>query len=124
MNLGLDGKVALVTGGARDVGRSIALALAGEGAAVAVNYLKSDADAWALVEEIRQLGGLLGWIETSHVDREWLAANREKIVSAYAIRRLGKPDDVGPFVAFLASDHAGWVTGQVISVSGGYSTFG
>jgi NAD(P)-dependent dehydrogenase (short-subunit alcohol dehydrogenase family) len=57
MNLGLDGKVALVTGGARDVGRSIALALAGEGAAVAVNYLKSDADAWALVEEIRQLGG-------------------------------------------------------------------
>jgi 3-oxoacyl-[acyl-carrier protein] reductase len=41
MDLELKGKVALVTGAARDVGREIALTLAAEGAAVAVNYRSS-----------------------------------------------------------------------------------
>ena len=57
MNLGLAGKVALVTGGARDVGREISLTLAREGAAVAVNYMHSKAEADAVVAEIAGLGG-------------------------------------------------------------------
>jgi len=57
MNLGLGGKVALVTGGARDVGREISLTLAREGAAVALNYMHSKAEADAVVAEIAGLGG-------------------------------------------------------------------
>ena len=34
---------------------------------------------------------------------------------------LGQPTDVAGAVAFLASDDAAWVTGQTLSVSGGYS---
>lgn len=248
MKLGLEGRVALVTGAARDVGRQIALTLAAEGAAVAVNYHSSEARAAEVVAEIRASGGKaiavgadiadiaavermvertanelgrldilvnnaglvirkrfaetspqewrrqidtclygtincchvagplieagkvgriislmgdssrvgesglaiagaaragvialmkslaremgrsgttcnsvsLGLVETAH-DRDWVEANRDKLVRLYPVRRLGKPGDVAPMVALLASDQGGWITGQVISVSGGYS---
>src|SRR6202007_2385962 len=57
MDLGLNGRVALVTGAARDVGREIALTLAAEGAAVAVNYSSPGAAADALVGEMAAKGG-------------------------------------------------------------------
>jgi NAD(P)-dependent dehydrogenase (short-subunit alcohol dehydrogenase family) len=248
MKLGLEGRVALVTGAARDVGREIALTLAGEGAAVAVNYNSSPDGADAVVAEIKakggraiackadignlaevksmvertanELGGLtilvnnaglvirkrfadstpdewrrqidtclygtlnccyaagplleasrkgriislmgdssrvgesglaiaaaaragvialmkslaremgrsgttansvaLGLVETAH-DRTWVEENREKLVKLYPLRRLGQPGDVAPLVALLASDHGGWITGQVVSISGGFS---
>ena len=63
----------------------------------------------------------LGLIETSHSDPNFLEKNREKIVKAYPLRRIGKPGDVAPMVAFLASGASSWVTGQVISVNGGFA---
>lgn len=248
MDLGLKGTVALVTGAARDVGREIAVSLAAEGAAVAVNYLSSREQAEAVVAEIAakggrakafpadiadyaavksmveaiatEFGGLnvvvnnaglvlrqrfsetkpedwrrqidtclygaihcchaaaphlekakygrivsmvgdssrvgesglsiggaaragvialmkslarefgrfgttantvsLGLVETGH-DPGWLAENREKLTRLYPVRRLGRPEDIAPMVALLASPHSGWITGQVISISGGYS---
>ena len=62
----------------------------------------------------------LGLVETAH-DRDWVEANREKLVRLYPLRRLGQAADVAPMVALLASAHGGWITGQVLSISGGYS---
>jgi NAD(P)-dependent dehydrogenase (short-subunit alcohol dehydrogenase family) len=248
MDLALNGKVALVTGAARDVGREIALTLAAEGAAVAVNYLSSATEAEAVVTQIaanggkakaykadvsdyvavkrmvdaaaHDFGGLnilvnnaglakrqrfvettpddwkkqidiclygaihcchaaaphleggkngriisvigdssrvgesglaivaaaragvvalmkslarefgrsgttantvsLGLVETAH-DRAWVEENREKLVRLYPVRRLGMPDDIAPAVALLASPRSGWITGQTLSISGGFS---
>ena len=248
MDLGLKGKVALVTGAGRGVGREIALSLAAEGAAVAVNYRSSAKDAETLVAEITGKGGKarayaadvadfaavkamveavvkdfegldilvnnaglalrkrfvettpedwkrqidaclygaihccyavaphfekagngrivsvigdssrvgesglaivaaaragvvalmkslarefgrngttantvsLGLVETDH-DKEWVESNREKLVKLYPVRRLGQAGDVAPMVALLVSPNSGWITGQTLSISGGFS---
>ena len=248
MSTGLQGRVALVTGGARDVGREISLALAAQGAAVAVNYHSSGAGAESVAAEIRAMGGKaiaigcdisdmqavramvaqtveafgglnilvnnaglvirkrfadttpeewkrqidvclygalncthaalphleagkgtgrvmcitgdssrvgdsgiaiaaaaragnialmksiaretrsgttanalsLGLIETAH-DPAFIEANRDKLTKLYPLRRLGRASDVAPMAALLASDQGGWITGQVISISGGFS---
>jgi 3-oxoacyl-[acyl-carrier protein] reductase len=248
MDLGLKGKVALVTGAGRGVGREIALSLAAEGANVAVNYRSSAADADALVAEITAKGGKakgyaadvadfaavkamvdaigkdfgaldilvnnaglalrkrfvettpddwkkqidaclygaihccyaaapyfekagngrivsvigdssrvgesglaivaaaragvvalmkslarefgrngttantvsLGLVETDH-DKEWVEANREKLVKLYPLRRLGQAGDVAPMISLLVSSRSGWITGQTLSISGGFS---
>lgn len=62
----------------------------------------------------------LGMVETGH-DPKWLEANREKLIRFYPTRRLGQADDIAPTVVLLASPRSGWITGQTISVSGGYS---
>lgn len=43
----------------------------------------------------------------------------ESMTRAVPMRRLGRPEDLGPAVAFLASEGAGYITGQTLSVSGG-----
>ena len=63
--MNLSGKVALVTGASRGIGRQIALILAGYGAAVIVNYNGSEAKAKEVVEEITQAGGSAEAIQCS-----------------------------------------------------------
>ena len=73
----LAGQVALVTGGAKNIGRAISLALATAGAAVAVNTLRSREDAAAVVQEICAAGG----------DAEVFIAD---IADAGAVRAMGE----------------------------------
>ncbi len=55
----------------------------------------------------------------------WIQAQGERIMRQYplakGLSRLGQPSDIANAVAFLASERAEWITGQVISVNGGYS---
>ncbi len=56
MDLGLEGKGAIVTGGSLGIGTSVALALAREGCDVAINYRRHDAEAKDVVKRIEAMG--------------------------------------------------------------------
>ena len=83
----LKGKVALVTGGAKNIGRAISLAFAAAGAAVAVNTRESRQDADMLVKEIREAGGAAELYLADIAD----AAAVKGMVDA-AIERFGRID--------------------------------
>lgn len=53
----LDGKIAIVTGGSRDIGRAISLRLAEQGAKVVVNYCNNEEQAIKTLKEIENIGG-------------------------------------------------------------------
>ncbi|MCL6273711.1 glucose 1-dehydrogenase [Muricauda sp. 2012CJ35-5] len=55
--MNLKGKVAVVTGGARDIGREVCIKLAKEGANVVVNFFDSEADSQATLATIEEVGG-------------------------------------------------------------------
>lgn len=55
-------------------------------------------------------------------ERQWAsygAEGQQQLINSTAMRRLGQPEDIANAVLFFASEEAGWVTGQILSVDGG-----
>ncbi|MFN3980544.1 MAG: SDR family NAD(P)-dependent oxidoreductase [Caldilinea sp.] len=55
-------------------------------------------------------------------ERQWQAygeSGQQALIESIALRRLGAPEDIAHGVLFLASDYAGWISGQVLSIDGG-----
>ena len=83
----LEGKIALVTGASRGIGRGIALRLAFDGAAVAVHYRSQAREAKSVVEEIRSAGGVAGAFQADVSKLKQVQAMVAKIK-----RELGSPE--------------------------------
>lgn len=79
----VEGKVALVTGASRGIGRAIALDLARNGANVAVNYAGSEAKANEVVDEIKALGREAFAIQADVSDSEAVAAMVKETVERF-----------------------------------------
>lgn len=83
----LKGKVAIVTGGSRGIGKAIVLDLVRNGAKVMFTYLQSQSAAMALVDEVKKLGGQAEAIKSD--SREY---DKAKVVVECALKSFGSLD--------------------------------
>lgn len=81
--MSLAGRVALVTGGGRGIGRAISLALAADGAAVAVNYRRDEEAASETVAEIAHAGGSAAAFSASVEDWDQDQAMVEQVIARF-----------------------------------------
>ena len=52
--------------------------------------------------------------------KDFDAETRNALIEETPLLRLGKPEDIANAAVFLASEKAGFITGQVLSVNGGF----
>jgi len=60
-----------------------------------------------------------GVVETDMLNFTKTDLGRDDALGMQALKRLAQPDDIGGVIAFLASDNARWITGDIIHVDGG-----
>jgi NAD(P)-dependent dehydrogenase (short-subunit alcohol dehydrogenase family) len=117
----LQGKVALVTGAQQGIGAAIALALAGEGADVAINWLDNQGDAEAVAKGVRDKGrravlvkadvGKLGEIESMIAETEQKLGTIDILVNNAGVY---------PRVKFLEMRESDWDHLLGINLKGGF----
>jgi 3-oxoacyl-[acyl-carrier protein] reductase len=75
----------------------------------------------SLSAELAQLGITVNAVNPGPTDSNWMTEEiRNHLLPKFLMGRIGLPEDAARIVAFLASDDASWITGQVIHSEGGF----
>lgn len=119
---GEGGTVVNLMGDSGRVGESKLTAVATTRAAT-MGFTKSIAKEFAR-NDIRSNCVALGLVQTESLEEHTGSSDADRmarILKMYPLGRLGRPDDVPPMVMLLASPLTGWMTGQIVSLNGGYA---
>jgi len=74
-----------------------------------------------LAVEVGHKGITVNAVNPGPTDTGWMTGElQQELVSKFPLGRIGQPEDAAKLVAFLASDEAAWITGQVIHSEGGF----
>jgi 3-oxoacyl-[acyl-carrier protein] reductase len=74
-----------------------------------------------LSAEVASLGITVNAVDPGPTDTGWVTDEiREYLLPRFPMGRIGQPEDAARLIAFLASEPAGWVTGQIIRSTGGF----
>ena len=74
-----------------------------------------------LAAEVGHKGITVNAVNPGPTDTGWMTEElRQELSAKFSARRVGEPEDAARVVAFLASDEADWITGQVIHSEGGF----
>ncbi|WP_077618267.1 SDR family oxidoreductase [Bacillus sinesaloumensis] len=75
----------------------------------------------SLSQELAPLGITVNAINPGPTDSTWMNDKiREELLPKFPMGRIGLPEDVAHLIAFLTSDEAKWITGQIINSEGGF----
>jgi 3-oxoacyl-[acyl-carrier protein] reductase len=75
----------------------------------------------SLAAGVAPLGITVNAVNPGPTDTGWMSEElKAALLPRFPFGRIGQPEDVARLVAFLASDAAGWITGQVIHSEGGF----
>src|SRR3990170_8129512 len=112
----LKGKVAVVTGGSRGIGRAIALALAEEGADVAINYQRNEALAREVAQALERLGRAADIYQADVSDPAQVLRMRDAILKRFDhVDILVNNAGINRDKSFTKMDHETWKS--VLSVN-------
>ena len=79
--------------------------------------------AMELGPDIRVNGVAPAVVKTRFAEKLY-AHDEEGVAAAYPLKRLGTPEDIAAAAAFLLSDEASWITGQILTLDGGMTLCG
>jgi 3-oxoacyl-(acyl-carrier-protein) reductase len=119
LGMKLAGRKAVVTGASRGIGRAIAVALAAEGADVAVNYVSSEARAQEVVQAIERLGRRALAVRADVSDFPDTFRMAQEVLAAFGhVDILVNNAGISSDKTFVKMDHASWRRVLAINLDG------